>query len=173
MFPIRDHNPSLRTPYVTYALIALNVVVFLLYLPLLGDEARLVAFFDRWALTPAYAIAGVMGGYLLLFPRARVDVLVILVIVVRMIALPAWVMLGFWFALQAFNSYSTFGPAEGGVAHLAHTGGFVAGALLTLPLLLRRGGAGFWRRTRGAPPHPPTLVGARLTPIPRVPRSPR
>jgi membrane associated rhomboid family serine protease len=250
MFPIRDHNPSLRTPYVTYALIALNVVVFLLYLPLLGDEARLVAFFDRWALTPAYftageggvtlltsmflhggllhlggnmlflwifgdnleeafghwgflsfylacgvaaavaqvlpdpsstvpmvgasgAIAGVMGGYLLLFPRARVDVLVILVIIVRMIALPAWVMLGFWFALQAFNSYSTFGLAEGGVAHLAHTGGFVAGALLTLPLLLRRGGAGFWRRTRGAPPHPPTLVGARLTPIPRVPRRPR
>ena len=46
-----------------------------------------------------------MGGYLLLFPRARVDVVVILVILVRMIALPAWVMLGVWFALQAVNSY--------------------------------------------------------------------
>jgi membrane associated rhomboid family serine protease len=247
MFPIRDHNPSQRTPYVTYALIAANVLVFLLYLPLLGDEARLAAFFDRWALTPARftagadsftlltymflhggllhlggnmlflwifgdnledsfghlgflafylacgvaaalaqvlpdpgsrvpmvgasgAIAGVMGGYLLLFPRARVDVLVILIVILRMIALPAWVMLGFWFALQAVNSYASFGLAEGGVAHLAHTGGFIAGALLTLPFWLRRGGPGFWNRTHGAPPHAPTLVGTRLTPIPRVPR---
>ena len=58
MFPIRDHNPSLETPYVTYALIAINVLVFLMYLPLLGDEARLAAFFDRWALTPARFMAG-------------------------------------------------------------------------------------------------------------------
>ena len=238
MFPIRDHNPSLSTPYVTYALIALNVVVFIGYLPLLGDEARLTAFFDRWALIPARftagegtrpssprcsctagcctspatccssgcsattsrtpsatsasspstspagslaalaqvlpapgstvpmvgasgAIAGVMGGYLLLFPRARVDVVVILVILVRMIALPAWVMLGFWFALQAFNSYASFGIAGGGVAHLAHAGGFVVGALLALPLWLRRGGPRFWRRTHGVPPHAPTRVGTR------------
>ncbi len=46
MFPIRDHNPSQRTPYVTYALIALNVVVFLGYVGLFDSEARLGAFFD-------------------------------------------------------------------------------------------------------------------------------
>jgi membrane associated rhomboid family serine protease len=112
----------------------------------------------------------VMGGYILLFPRARVDVVVILVILVRMIALPAWVMLGVWFALQAFNSYASFGIAGGGVAHLAHAGGFVVGAVLALPLWIRRGGPRFWRRTHGAPPHAPTPVAARLSPIPRVPR---
>jgi membrane associated rhomboid family serine protease len=58
MFPIRDHNPSERTPYVTYALIAINVIVFLTYLPMLGDEARLGAFFLRWALIPARLAAG-------------------------------------------------------------------------------------------------------------------
>ena len=51
-------QPLARTPIVTYALIALNVVVFLGYLPLLGDEARLAAFFDRWALIPARFTAG-------------------------------------------------------------------------------------------------------------------
>jgi membrane associated rhomboid family serine protease len=218
MFPIRDHNPSLRTPYVTYALIALNVIAFLSYVALLGDEPRLNAFFERWALIPARftagqgtitivtsmflhggfmhiagnmlflwifgdnledffghlgflafylacgvaaalaqvlpapdstvpmvgasgAIAGVMGGYLLLFPRARVDVLVILVIIIRMIALPAWVMLGFWFGIQLVNSYVSFGLDSGGVAFLAHSGGFAAGLLLTLPFWLSAGGA--------------------------------
>jgi membrane associated rhomboid family serine protease len=57
MFPIRDHNPSHRTPFVTYALIALNVIVFISYLPLLNDEARLIVFFDRWALVPAELVA--------------------------------------------------------------------------------------------------------------------
>ena len=99
------------------------------------------------------AIAGVMGGYLLLFPRARVDVVVIIVIFFRVFTLPAWVMLGIWVALQVFGGFST--PAEGGgVAFWAHAGGFIAGIVLTLPVWLRRGGAGFWNRTHGQPPHP-------------------
>ena len=61
MFPIRDHNPSSRTPYVTYALVAINILVFLSYIGLFNDEARLVAFFDRWALIPARLSAG--DGY--------------------------------------------------------------------------------------------------------------
>jgi len=58
MFPIRDHNPSQRTPYVTYALIAINVIVFIGYWGLLADEARLTLFFDAWALTPADFTSG-------------------------------------------------------------------------------------------------------------------
>ena len=79
-------------------------------------------------------------------------------------------MLGFWFALQAFNSYASFGIAGGGVAHLAHAGGFVVGALLTLRSGSAAAGPAFWRRTHGVPPHAPTPVAARLSPIPRVPR---
>jgi len=116
------------------------------------------------------AIAGVMGGYLLLFPKARVDVIVILVIIIRRFALPAWVMLGVWFGIQLAGSYTSFGINEGGVAHLAHSGGFAAGVLLALPWWLRRGGPGFWRRNDGAPPHPPTPVEVRPTSIPTVRR---
>ena len=53
MFPIRDHNPSGRTPYVTWALIALNVAVFLGYWPSMPSERALAAFYDAWALIPA------------------------------------------------------------------------------------------------------------------------
>ena len=54
MFPIRDHNPSSRTPFVTWALIAINVVVFLGYFPQsTGNPANLLAFYDEWALIPA------------------------------------------------------------------------------------------------------------------------
>lgn len=53
MFPIRDHNPSQRTPYVTYALIALNVAVFLLTLPLDRQPQMQMAFYADWALVPA------------------------------------------------------------------------------------------------------------------------
>ena len=230
MFPIRDHNPSGRTPYVVYALIAVNIAIFLLQLPYSGNDRALAGFWGNFALYPAAvtrdgdytgiltsmflhagwmhiggnmlflwifgdnledqmghvgflifylacgilaalahiysapgstvptvgasgAIAGVMGGYLLLFPRARVDVVVIIVIFFRVFTLPAWVMLGIWFALQVFGGFST--PAQGGgVAFWAHAGGFIAGIVLTLPVWLRRGGAGFWNRTHGQPPHP-------------------
>ena len=247
MFPIRDHNPSLRTPYVTYALIAINVIVFIGYWGLFSSEARLAAFFDDWALTPAEfsrgiesytivssmflhggimhllgnmlflfifgdnledafghvgfllfylasgvlaalaqivpdpnsmvpmvgasgAIAGVMGGYLLLFPKARVDVLVILIIIIRIFTVPAWVMLGFWFALQSFSGFSTLGAEGGGVAYLAHVGGFVAGVVLALPWFLRAGGTTFWRRNHGHPPHPETKIVPRQSTIPTVRR---
>ncbi len=150
MFPIRDHNPSGRTPFVTLALIAINVVVFLGYFTTMNDWA-LSRFFTTWgggwmhiignmlflwifgdnledemghlpfllfylasglaaaalqfAAEPGSpipmvgasgAIAGVMGGYLLMFPKARVDVLVIIVIFFRVFALRAWIVLGLW-----------------------------------------------------------------------------
>ncbi|HDR28586.1 rhomboid family intramembrane serine protease [Rhodovulum sp.] len=113
------------------------------------------------------AIAAVMGGYLLLFPRARVDILLFLIIIIRILPVPAWLMLGLWFGLQLFAGVSTPSDA-GGVAYWAHTGGFVAGLALTLPLWLRRGGPGFWARTHGHPPHPEARY--RPTTIPPVRR---
>jgi membrane associated rhomboid family serine protease len=242
MLPIRDHNPSTRTPYVTYALIVLNVIVFLSYWPLFSQPAALEAFFQQWALIPASndptryltsmfmhgglmhlggnmlflwifgdnledemghlgylgfylaggvaagfaqvaadpdsvipmvgasgAIAAVMGGYLLLFPRARVDVLIILVVIFRILPLPAWLMLGFWFGLQVVSGAAATSEL-GGVAYWAHTGGFAAGLVLALPVWMRLGGPSFWRRTDGHPPHPEARYREVRTPVPRVRR---
>ncbi len=246
MFPIRDHNPSGRTPYVVYALIALNVIIFLSYQPIMGDEYQLARFFQNWALLPGEvtegrrvhglitsmflhggwmhllgnmlflwifgdnledemghvgfllfyllaglgaafaqisadpgslipmvgasgAIAGVMGGYLLLFPKARVDILLILIIFFRIFTVPAWVMLGVWFGLQLFNGLAS-DPNLGGVAHWAHAGGFIAGAILTIPTWLKRGGTAYWQKTHGHPPHPETKYRLSQSTVPRVRR---
>ena len=204
MLPIGDDDSARRlTPLVTYALIALNVLVFLLELSS-GN-----AFIERWAFVPSRfladpvgdfptlftsmfmhagwlhllgnmlylwifgdnvedrlghglftvfyilcglgatfaqlafslgssipnlgasgAIAGVLGAYLVMFPRGSVNVLLGRV-VTRMSAL---VVIGFWILLQIFNGIGSFTAAsqsEGGVAYMAHIGGFVAGVILT------------------------------------------
>lgn len=112
------------------------------------------------------AIAGVMGGYLLLFPRARVDVLFIFVIFFKVLPVPAWLVLGVWFGLQVFNGTVT-DIAGGGVAYWAHAGGFAAGLLLTLPTWVRRGGSGFWARSGGHPDHPASHYPTRIPIVPR------
>lgn len=115
------------------------------------------------------AIAGVMGGYLLLFPKARVDVALILIIVFRVIPVPAWIVLSAWFGLQLVQGSMT--PTDqGGVAYWAHAGGFAAGLALTFPLWRKRGGPVFWRRTEGHPPHPETRYRTIRTTIPSVRR---
>ena len=76
------------------------------------------------------AIGGVMGAYALLFPRARIHLLVILIIYVTTISVPAILMLGYWFALQLISGVASFGSSGGGVAFWAHIGGFVAGLVL-------------------------------------------
>ncbi len=75
------------------------------------------------------AIAGVLGGYLFLFPRARVLTLMFLFYFIRMIYLPAKVVLGFWFVYQIIMSVFSAGDGGGGVAWLAHVGGFAFGYL--------------------------------------------
>ncbi|SFR04942.1 rhomboid family intramembrane serine protease [Poseidonocella sedimentorum] len=115
------------------------------------------------------AIAGVMGGYLLLFPRARVDILVILIILVRIFPIPAWIMLMLWLGLQ-FIGGAGADPTSGGVAYWAHAGGFVIGLGLTVPLWLRLGGPGFWRRTDGHPPHADATYRLARSRIPKVRR---
>ncbi len=242
MFPIRDHNPSTRTPFVTWALIAINVGVFLSYWSLFSNDAALGRFFFSWGLVPAIfqpetyitsmflhgsimhlvgnmlflwvfgdnledmmghfsflafylaaglaaalaqtysdptslvpmvgasgAIAGVMGGYLLLFPRARVDVVIILIVIFRILPVPAWIVLSAWLGIQLFQGSMT-PTGGGGVAYWAHAGGFLAGVLLTLPVWLRLGGPGFWQRTHGTPPHPEARYRSVGTSVPKVRR---
>jgi len=250
MFPIRDHNPSDRTPFVTWALILINVVVFLSYFPgISGREAHLVSFYQQWGLVArdvlagtapqtlltsmflhggwmhlignmvflyifgdnledlmghvgfalfylaggvaaaggqilsdpgstvpmvgaSGAIAAVMGGYLMMFPRARIDVLVILVVFVRVFTIPAWLMLGLWFGLQLVSGLS-MDLVGGGVAYWAHAGGFIAGLVLALPFWVRRGGAAFWATHGGKPPHDEVeyrVERRRVSGIPRVRR---
>jgi membrane associated rhomboid family serine protease len=74
------------------------------------------------------AISGVMGAYVILYPRVRVHMLVVLVVFVTRIVVPAYLMLGYWFLLQLLGGTTATG--EGGVAFGAHVGGFLAGALL-------------------------------------------
>ena len=76
------------------------------------------------------AISGVMGAYLVLFPRVRVFTLIPLGFFITSMALPAWVMLIYWMGLQFLGGFSSIGAEGGGVAFWAHVGGFVAGVVL-------------------------------------------
>ena len=73
-----------------------------------------------------------LGGYILLFPRARVVTVIFIVFFFTIIELPALLILGFWFIQQALFGYfdlTSGGNAEGGVAYFAHIGGFVFGLI--------------------------------------------
>ncbi len=87
------------------------------------------------------AIAAVLGGYILLYPRARVLTVVLIIFLFTVIELPAWVMLGIWFAQQAvFGAAGLTNPTGGGegVAYFAHVGGFAFGLLAVRLLATRR-----------------------------------
>ncbi len=206
MFPLGDDNSARRSvPFVTYALIALNVVVFfvelsggdgfikqwafvpqrfgsdpagqmptvftamfmhggwlhlggnMLYLWIFGDNVedefgpfKFLAFYLLCGIAATFAqysfsmrsnipnvgasgaIAGVLGAYILMFPQAKVNVLVYN----RVVAMPALIVLGLWIGLQFFSGVGSIVATsettdKGGVAYMAHVGGFVAGFLLT------------------------------------------
>jgi membrane associated rhomboid family serine protease len=79
------------------------------------------------------AIAGVMGAYLIKFPRSQIDTLVLLFVFFTRLAIPAPFYILFWFGLQFLNGFESIGEKNytgGGVAYFAHIGGFVAGMLL-------------------------------------------
>jgi membrane associated rhomboid family serine protease len=205
MFPIGDDNSARRsTPYVTYALVAANVLVFflelnngnafiqewafvparfsanpsasvvtvfsamfmhgswlhlggnMLYLWIFGDNvedrfghvqylifyllAGIAATFAQYFVVPessvpnvgaSGAIAGVLGAYILMFPRARVNVL----LGRSVVPMPAILVLGFWIVLQLVSGVGSIAYTDanaGGVAYMAHVGGFVAGFLMAL-----------------------------------------
>ncbi len=244
MFPFRDHNPSESTPYVTWALIIANILIFISYSGLSSEPRLLGQFYSTWGIVPfevaqgragttlltsmflhggllhlggnmlflwifgdnledalgrfrflgfylicglgagllqvavapystvpvvgaSGAVAGVMGGYLLLYPRAKIDVLLVLIIYIRVIPVAAWMMLGLWLGMQLFGGFAETGN-EGGVAYWAHVGGFVVGFILVIPLWLRRGGTKGWQKTHGLPPHPEAKYRFARSNIPRV-----
>jgi membrane associated rhomboid family serine protease len=226
MFPLSDDNPTQTTPYVTYGLIAVNVLVFLFeltlpesglnqfmhaaavvpkelaasfqgaparidelpewstlitsqflhggWLHLLGnmlflwifgnnveDElghfkylvlyltSGILAALTQWFFYPesaipslgaSGAIAGVMGAYIIRFPKARILTLVS----VFLIRIPAIVFLGLWFVQQAFYGLASLevptniGMENGGIAYWAHAGGFVYGIVLALLFGIRQ-----------------------------------
>jgi len=84
------------------------------------------------------AISGVLGAYLLLFPRARVLTLIPFGIVMHMEYIPAAWLLGFWIVLQFFSGTLSLGTEGGGVAWFAHVGGFLAGMVLIHAFIRRR-----------------------------------
>jgi membrane associated rhomboid family serine protease len=99
----------------------------------------LAASFAQYAVNPASAIpnvgasgaiAGVLGAYILMFPRARVNVL----LGRQVVAMPAFIVLGLWIALQLVSGVGSIADTaqteQGGVAYMAHVGGFVAGLVL-------------------------------------------
>jgi len=90
------------------------------------------------------AIAGVLGAYFLLFPRARVVTLLPLFVFFTVVEIPAVVFLGLWFLLQFLSGTVSLGrsAATGGVAWWAHVGGFVAGVLFLKAFSIRRQGRG-------------------------------
>lgn len=229
MIPIRDINPHKSFAWLTYALIGVNVAVFvhqwglsheeleafvwrfgvvpkalsgggegslitpltsmflhggllhllgnMWFLHVFGDNVEyalgqgrflifyllcgLAAAFGQVAIDPqstvpmigaSGAIAGVLGGYLVLFPGARVLTLVPIFIFLHFIELPAFFFLFVWFGYQLLMGYTSLGDigaSQGGVAFFAHVGGFVAGVVLVR--LFRRTNhdtAGFRRSDR-------------------------
>ena len=225
MFPIRDENPQLRVPYVTYALIGINLLSWV-FLQGLGSDPALMQSICQFGLIPADvfgsvdisqanqqlvcpvggqerwatvlssmfmhggwmhiignmwflwifgdnvedamgrvrfaifyllcgfaaagaqmladpsslvpmvgasgAIGGVMGAYVILYPRVHVHLFVFLGFYATTFAVPAMLMLGYWMVVQLLGGFNSVGATGGGVAFWAHIGGFAAGAILVL-----------------------------------------
>ncbi len=90
------------------------------------------------------AIAAVLGAYLLMFPRAKVHTLIILVFYIQVIRLPALIVIGFWAIIQLVNGLGASGqPGQGGIAWFAHIGGFVFGmAVISIYMIWQRRNTG-------------------------------
>ncbi len=219
MFPLRDSQPSGSVPFITYLIIAANLLVFLVEVAL-GDQG-LNEFLKTFGLVPALffqqfgayeiftlfscmflhagwmhlisnmwalfifgdniedklghmgyvffylfcgvcagltqvfmssasmiptvgasgAIAGVLGGYIVSYPTARVLTAIPIFFIIRLIEVPAAVYLGFWFFSQCFTGFASIArdtAEEGGVAWWAHVGGFIAGVVLVKLMSFRR-----------------------------------
>jgi membrane associated rhomboid family serine protease len=91
------------------------------------------------------AIAGVMGAYMIKFPRARILTLVFIIIFFTMVEIPAPIMLAYWFFLQLFSGFGSIArTSQGGTAFFAHIAGFVAGIVLVKVM----GASGQYNRRR-------------------------
>jgi membrane associated rhomboid family serine protease len=98
------------------------------------------------------AIGGVMGAYVVLYPRVQIHMLVPIFVILTRIVVPAFFMLGYWFLIQIVSGWASFGNSGGGTAFWAHVGGFLAGVLLIRVFRDRslvaahRAGAHDWQR---------------------------
>jgi membrane associated rhomboid family serine protease len=141
---------------------ALGKMKFLLFYLVAG----LVAAYAQSALSPdatvptigaSGAVAGVLGAYILLHPKAKVLTLIFIIFFVTVIEIPAMILLAVWFALQFLPAVGQLGSVDvadsGGIAYLAHVGGFVFGLIAIKLWLMRRGESDL------PPPAQPTLGG--------------
>jgi len=131
---------------------AMGPIRFLLFYILCGVAAALAQIaIDPGSATPLIgasgAIAGVLAAYFMLFPYARVLTLIPIFFFLRLVSVPAVLLLGIWFFLQVISGAGSLGSG-GGVAWFAHIGGFIAGAVLVF--LFRRRGipVTLWRTLR-------------------------
>jgi membrane associated rhomboid family serine protease len=113
---------------------AMGTLKFIIFYLLCGTIAALCqGFVDPNSQIPMVgasgAIAGVLGAYLMLYPKANVKCLIFIIIIIQMIRIPAFIVLGFWLALQFFNIPGSI-DSDGGTAYFAHIGGFLAGIVL-------------------------------------------
>jgi membrane associated rhomboid family serine protease len=118
----------------------LGPIRYLLFYLLCGWASGLSHLLTNWysqvpTIGASGAIAGVMGAYLILYPRAKILTLIPLLFIPYFIEIPAYFFLGFWFALQFLNALGSSGGAAG-VAWWAHIGGFLFGIIL-LKVILR------------------------------------
>ena len=117
---------------------AMGHMKFLSFYLLCGVIAGIVQFFFSYGshvptVGASGAIAGVMGAYLIKFPRAWIHTLVFIVVFVTTVDIPAWFFTIFWFVTQLFSGYGSITQTQvsnGGTAWFAHIGGFLAGMLL-------------------------------------------
>jgi membrane associated rhomboid family serine protease len=94
------------------------------------------------------AIAGVMGAYLFLFPKARIKTLFIIIIFIQVVRIPAIIVLGYWILIQILSGVAEFGAGRGtGIAWFAHVGGFAVGFFLII--LMKKKGKGPIRKNKG------------------------
>ncbi|MEM2905564.1 MAG: rhomboid family intramembrane serine protease [Candidatus Bathyarchaeia archaeon] len=113
---------------------------YLAFYLLSGIVASLAYMFSAWdspvpAVGASGAISGVLGAYMLLFPKVRIKTLVPVGLFMRFFRVPAFVMIGLWFIYQLLLAFAAF---ETGIAYWAHIGGFAAGLLLGRPFASRR-----------------------------------
>ncbi|MEZ4523081.1 MAG: rhomboid family intramembrane serine protease [Thermomicrobiales bacterium] len=116
---------------------AMGHVRFLLFYLICGVAGGMTEIlFDRSSVVPIIgasgAISGVMGAYIVLFPRGLIRVATLFIIIPLIFRLPAIVVIGLWFLIQAMSGYASLNmeTIQGGTAFFAHIGGFVAGVVL-------------------------------------------
>ncbi len=95
------------------------------------------------------AVAGLLGAYLIAYPGAKILTLMFIFIFIRLLVVPAYVIIIFWFVIQLFSGFASLGGHSGGVAWFAHIGGFLGGIGL---IFLMAGDTIRWLRRRGGFP---------------------